>query len=704
MSYESKELNSIINDIILNVVENVDAVTDANVGGVMRQLIESISTELSALYTQLNAVYDGTRITTATADDLEELGKLVGVTRKAGTKAIGDVTFVRASIAGSDFNIAGGLILSTQPNTGDTVLRFITSSQVTFDSSVVDESHTFTDGKFDYRMDERFVGQTTSVAITGTYSSAAYVFTSDVDFYIQEDYDDFLVTEDTTVVIDDCDTADWTQADDATADATDSDKKQGNYSLALGKSGTATIYASYSKTLSAVVDGTSKYLVIWLKIEDATALAKIDEIEVWIGSGGDIVNSYKFTLDNSDLVTGWAKYRFSSNAADVVIAGVPSIISINHLKLRINTNLISDTLTTADVLMDLWQFSETEDYIGDLVSWKDAGTKPDTDSDFDVDYTPLSKEVPCVAEVIGADYNVSRNKIITQVSNIPNINTVNNYEIFSGGTDEELDAALRERILFAAELQGKATAEAIRQAVLAVDGVTSVSVDDLPLQSTTSETHLFSTGVAVYTLDREILYLDSTTSPTNIEITGLLSATTNTFVYGTDYTAQTNADGQITSAIEWQGSGDNPDDNTLFEVDYQYDWLGHVDVFVAGTENPLPTTVLAAVETAVDEAKAAGVTVDVIEPSIVQVDVTATITADSANSYTFAGIQTSIESAVKTFLNTLDVGQDVFVAELYSVIMGVTGVFNSSITDPAVDATIATDEVAKPGTITITEA
>ena len=705
MTFTEKDLQEIIADIIINVVDNVSEVTDANVGGIMRQMIESIALELEELYGQLDDVYSGSRIDTATGTDLEQLGKLVGVTRKAGTQALGDVTFVRNTPAGSDFTISSGLIISTQPNTGDEQLRFLTSSSTTFYASISDEEHTFKGGIYDYQLDERFIGNTTSVEITGEISASSVTFVNISDFNIIKSFDDFLVSPTTITTIDSCDaTTDWTESDDADAVTTDSSsKKQGTASLNLGKSGTSSVNATWSKLLGTTVSGTSKDLVMWLYFANQTEIDKVDYIKIWLGSGGGITNSYEFKLNGSSLSTGWNLYRLQTGSASTIRNGTPSTSSYNYLRLRILTNNTSDTITLGNAKMDFWHFGTTYAYEGDIVRWSDTGNKPDNSSVFETDYTPLSREVECVAESVGEKYNVNKKKITYHVSNIPSINTISNYVVMSGGTDLEIDSDLKQRILYATELKGKATSEAIRQAILAVDGVASCTIDDMPERSVTSETHLFTSGTTVYKLDNEVLSLDSVTSPTNLIVEGLAGATTVTFLYGTDYTARYDDNGTITSELEWQAGGTSPDNNTLFYVDYTFDWLGHVTAFVSGVENPISASVLSNIEDAVDESRAAGITVTITEPTIVYVNVTCEISPNTAEGYVFTDIQTNVEEAIQNYINELETGVDVYVAELYAVIMGVTGVKNSSISLPASDVTITASQIAKAGVVTVTE-
>ena len=105
------------------------------------------------------------------------------------------------------------------------------------------------------------------------------------------------------------------------------------------------------------------------------------------------------------------------------------------------------------------------------------------------------------------------------------------------------------------------------------------------------------------------------------------------------------------------------------------------------------------VETAVDDTRAAGVETEITTPDEVDVSVTAGVEASTG--YTLAGITDACETAIYDFLNALSAGEDVYLASLFEVVMGVTGVENVELALPAADTTIASDEIARPNVITI---
>lgn len=88
-----------------------------------------------------------------------------------------------------------------------------------------------------------------------------------------------------------------------------------------------------------------------------------------------------------------------------------------------------------------------------------------------------------------------------------------------------------------------------------------------------------------------------------------------------------------------------------------------------------------------------GVTVSVLAPSVVVISVEALVTLDSR--FDRNTVITSIQSAVTTYINNLNIGDDVIVAEIIAAIMGVEGVIDVTVTVPAANVTINDNEVAR---------
>lgn len=687
MAFTVKPTEDIINDIIIEVVGNVPEITDVNPGSVLRQLIEGVGIELGTLYDDLNTIFEGTRVLTSTGDDLENLGSIVGITRKEGIKATAFVTFSRLQPIGANFVIPAGAIISTQPNTGEEQLRYLVLADTTFSASISGESHKYVDGIFRYPLDQRLISSVSD--LDGTASAAPYTFAEGTDFSIEKDVDTTVVDADTITLIDDCDTADFTESADATADAVDAvNQRQGTGCLDLGKSGAVSIEASYEKVLGGVVDAADKDLLLWIYMKDQATIDKLNELIISVGSGGSLANSLSYDI-KTELAVGWKLYSISLTDADIVRTGLINLAAVNFIRFDMQTNAVGNLITSGDVKMDFWFFADSRRYEGDTITWDITGTRPDDGTNFNVDYVPLSVEVNVEAEDVGTNYNVGRHKIIFKVSTVANVDNVDNYRVVEGGTDTETDEELRLRIQNAADVAGNATVNALQQAVLAVEGVTSVSVSDLPQKSQTDEPHIFHTGVDDYKCNFELALNNA-----NFIISDTQGGPAN-YTNGTDYIVSD-------SQVIWQAAGSKPANLATFYLNYDYEWLGHVEMFISGTTTPLPVTITNNIQTAIDETRAAGIAVTFQEPTVIAINVDIKIKADTDAGYTFAGIKDNVEEALRTYINLLDVGEDILIAELYRISQDVEGVANSSITTPAADVSVASTEIAKAGTINVT--
>jgi baseplate J-like protein len=102
--------------------------TDRHPGSVTRLLAESFAREYAVLSGQLEAVYRAGFLDTATGRDLDEMVKLVGLTRRSAAFAVGSAVFSRLSPAPADVAIEAGTRLSTvQPP----AVSFVTTEERT---------------------------------------------------------------------------------------------------------------------------------------------------------------------------------------------------------------------------------------------------------------------------------------------------------------------------------------------------------------------------------------------------------------------------------------------------------------------------------------------------------------------------------------------------------------------------------------------
>lgn len=138
---------------------------------------------------------------------------------------------------------------------------------------------------------------------------------------------------------------------------------------------------------------------------------------------------------------------------------------------------------------------------------------------------------------------------------------------------------------------------------------------------------------------------------------------------------------------------------------------GTVDVYFLTRDNLVPDAALitivqdyiAPLPTAQGGGKAPiGATVDVQAATLDTVDVAVTITA--LPGFTAADVKTAVDTAIKKFLNDLDIGVDVLYHALSSTIMSVVGVSTMSaytVDAGVIDVVIAASAKATPGTITV---
>ena len=691
MAYTTKTQSQIKSNIIINLVANVDAINDLNVGSILDVYTESIAQEISEIYDDLDVVYNGTRITTATATDLENIGAIVGVTRNAGEQSTGTVSLIRANPADVDFTITQGTVLSTQPNIGETVYNYTVDSDTIFKASISDETNTFINGIYEYKFSQRLVSSINTLSGTGG------PFTNDTDYSIEE-YENIIIDAETYVLLDDCEvTTGWTASGEAGAIATSTNSYQATKSLALIKTGTADTDFVYSKTLGSAVDiseTNAQYLSVFI---EATNLAKLESMKIYLASSDNINISFEIDVDLTEL-SGDAWERILLDITDstvTTINGAPDTENIDLLRIECNTINNTDTITGENFLMDFWFGADYINYKGNILQWDKDQTIPTTTTTVTYSYVPLSVDVEVTAQDIGEDYNVGAGKIIYKVTNISQINSVYNYEGTTAGIDLEVDDSYRTRILTASDLANKATASAIEANVESLSFVKTASVDDLPERTETTEPNVYDAGVGKYLLKQKIP-IDNV----SLVITGTLSATpAHTFIRTTDYIL--NTDGYI----EFGQGGDDPDDGTITYTTYNYNKLGHFDALVAGVLGNLTTLQIDGIETVIDNTKSVGITHDLDQPTYTEVPVTVTPTINS--DYDAVTVKEEVSDNITTYIRSLNIGDDVLVSKVIDVVMDVEGVTNIPTTLVIIDGVTTTDkaiastEIAIPGLITI---
>jgi len=690
MAYTTKSVDQIKANIILNIIQNVSEINDANVGSVLDYFATAFSQEIEEQYGDLDDIYTGTRISTATEDDLDELGTLLGVDRNLGSKASGFVTFRRNAPASPEFTISADKLIATQPDAENTQFQFIIKNDVTFKSSITDETQTFRNGVYDYKLDQRFIDSLTS--IDGTVSAAPNTFIQGTDYSLVEDFDGTILDLTNFSLVNDCETiGDWSIGDEAdTPTDNTSEYYQGTQSLNMLKSGTISSKLSYSRTLPSVISIVDKEAFVMVYIKDATELAKILKITIWNGSSSGLTNSLELDYLAANLIVGWNRLSIDRTSASNTVNGNPDAVNINYLKIEVTTSANSDTFVAGDLMMDMWFLANSESYEGMIVRFDKDQTQPDTNTDIVVDYVPLSYEVEVEADEVGVGYNVAKGTIIFKVSNFPNTDRIYNYKTYTNGINLETDDVYRDRIQNATQLKTNATIDAIRYNVLDLDYVQSCTVIDTPDKSTSNENIIFNTGVDKYTLLHEV-------AQDNVSLIVGNSLGSSDYVNGTDFILTEE------NEIDFGIGGVAPSDTATFYVSYGYKWLGHFFVYVVGDAGSLTALQLQEVEDVVEDTRSAGTVPHVIEPTYVSIDISLGLTIDPT--FTEVTIQDNTETAIESYINSLGTGGDVLLAGVISAAMAVDGVTNVSITDIAgggvSDYTIDEDEVAQSGVISI---
>lgn len=472
------------------------------------------------------------------------------------------------------------------------------------------------------------------------------------------------------------------------------DFKQGSYSASPAKLSTSYDYVYYDKALTS----TSIYgqdMNIKMKIKDTTTKNKISKIEFYLGNvSSNIAFIYTIDKDNITTIGSWVDYFLTAYKTN----GSPSPSIIDFIRIKIYTINATDTLAYDDILFDNWIFGTLRPYYGDIIHFVGGTgvTLPDTNTTFKTTYVPLSWEVDCTAVASGTGYNVSKNKIVYKVTYLTTIESINNYDAMTGGTDAETDTALRTRIK-ANSIAGRATVHSIKTALENVEQIRSANVIELPERSGVAETHTYVSGTPGYQMLNKVIIDDA-----NWVVSGVSGGSGITFVKNTDYTVSPE-DNKIYFGTS--GAVSLPDNSSIFYTNYHYNALGFIDVYVAGEQIPMSLATSGLVSGAIDNYKGGGVVLNWYEPTIKYITINATVTLQTG--YLFSTIQSQVESAVSNYIGSLGVGENVLASKVIAAIMSVTGIANTTLVDisggGAVDYTIGDNQIAKPSTFTITQ-
>lgn len=157
-------------------------------------------------------------------------------------------------------------------------------------------------------------------------------------------------------VVDSCDTADFTESADGTADTVVGSLAQdGGSAIAMGKDATATTTITYLKTVTSV-DGTGRRLRLTVYIKDTNELTLDNAMEIRIGSASD--KYYSKSFRRGELKDGINEIDI--DLLDMGSSGTPIITALVYIYIEFNVPAITDLITHADLVMDYWRLTDID--------------------------------------------------------------------------------------------------------------------------------------------------------------------------------------------------------------------------------------------------------------------------------------------------------------------------------------------------------
>lgn len=370
-----------------------------------------------------------------------------------------------------------------------------------------------------------------------------------------------------------------------------------------------------------------------------------------------------------------------------------------------------------------------------------------TDAQAQIPTGQTTVSVNATAVIPQAAGNVAANTLTVLVTQISGIQSVTNPAAAYGGADAETEQQRAYR--FSQYIAGltQATPAALNYAAQQVSGVAKTAVIEPPLvicQTLAGTTYtdqsseanipwgvpftVFSSTPAV----GDGLYIGAGVMFNNVYINFATPGTgvTGSWQYyngawvtlsATDNTSGLTQNGSVTFTVpsDWQATTINGKTGfyirftltsaTITTAPQIYHVLalnpppGWVNLAIYGTNGQTTSTLLSQVQQAVfNNAKAAGIQVNVIPATVKTVNVTVTASVPSA--YNNATTQQNISSAITSYINNLDIGQSLYLAQLTAIIVGINGgsvVAQVTYTTPTTDVIVPADTLIIPGTITV---
>lgn len=440
----------------------VSGITDISEGSVTRVLLQSAAYQFSAAWRSLELVKASAYIDTALGDDLDEVVKLVGITRNVATVSSGYVTLYRTS-TGSEDTVSSGAEVSAQTSGGKIV--YATTTDVKFYAG-------FTSVRAPIQANASYAGKQSNMApnrITKILSSTPASSVNNPAYYT--DYEFIMLTE-------------------------------GNYTYVLDHAPRRVINSNTDGTPPWIA--TDKGMVGILAYRDASMLTSD-----WSGEN--------VTLTVDDPETGQLKCEPSTSTGAYITAAFTinqSTYPQSMVMLRGTEDdgflVVTDGSTTT-----MYEFPSTSSTTNPLVNtnWTlycgDHGNSSTTAAIFRIDFLSTNTfwvdfvgvgrvsqetstldsedqvQVNYTARTIGFWYSSATQNFYQKFDGDDSDGKVDYCFIYyqwdnhvSGGGDEEADEFLRLRAREALTVAAKGTKEAIKNAVLGIEGISQCEVAD----------------------------------------------------------------------------------------------------------------------------------------------------------------------------------------------------------------------------------
>lgn len=123
-----KEFDTMVNDTLRRITNSTN-ISNINPGSVIRTLVEALLAEQDIQYYQIDKIYNGMGIDTATGSDLDRLVKILGIVRKDATPCIASLTFGRTEPINIDIPIPVGSVVSTRTDANGNVTEFVVTQE-----------------------------------------------------------------------------------------------------------------------------------------------------------------------------------------------------------------------------------------------------------------------------------------------------------------------------------------------------------------------------------------------------------------------------------------------------------------------------------------------------------------------------------------------------------------------------------------------